>query len=199
MTVRTTDGPAYTGRWAGGLRFFAATVPARREVTGAVVRNAQGTIIGINERGIPRREVRRRVLAERGGLGVQLVRRTGDPPCLTAFAADLPPARRYCTDLDPGIPIDGPFLPYSATVTVPCSPRERARLRPHGRPVRHPGRAAGRRPDGARSRISLRGEDAFVAFLPDARVRGLRSGDHRVALDLPPASAQCGYSASRGF
>ena len=199
VTVHTTDGPGYTGRWAGGVRFFAATVPARREVTGAVVRNAEGTIIGISERGIPRREVRRRVLAERAGLGVQLVRRTGDPPCLAAFAADLPPARRYCTDLDPGIPIDGPFFPYSATVTVPCSPRSALVYGRMGDRFAAPAVLL----DGGRTvrtrRIPLRGEDAFVAFLPDARVRGLRSGDHRVALDLPPASSQCGYSADRGF
>jgi hypothetical protein len=199
VTARTTDGPAYTGRWAGGLRFFAATVPVRREVTGAVVRNAEGTIIGVSERGIPRREVRRRVLAERGGVGVQLVRQTGEPPCLTALAGDLPATRGYCTDLDPGTPIDGPFLPYSATVKVPCSPR---RALVYGRtgdgfatPVVL---LAGGRTGRAR-RIPLRGKDGFVAFLPDARVRGLRSGRHRVALDLPPASSQCGYSADRAF
>jgi hypothetical protein len=48
-------------------------------------------------------------------------------------------------------------------------------------------------------RIPLRGEDAWVAFLPDAGVRGLRSGRQRVVLDLPPASSQCGYSADRAF
>ena len=147
----------------------------------------------------PRREVRRRVLAERAGLGVQLVRRTGDPPCLTAFAADLPPTRRYCTDLDPGIPIDGPFFPYSATVTVPCSPRSALVYGRMGDRFATPVVLL----DGGRTvrtrRIPLRGEDAFVAFLPDARARGLRSGDRRVALDLPPASSQCGYSADRGF
>ena len=199
VTVETTAGEAYTGNWAGDVRFFAATVPARREVTGAVVRNAEGTIIGISKRGIVRREVRRRVLAERRGRGVQLVRRTGRQSCLTAFAADLPPAPRFCTDLNPGTPIDGPFLPYSGAVTVPCAPRLAV--------------AYGRMPDrfatpnvrlaGGRSvrsrRIKLRGEDAWVAFLPDARVRGLRAGDRRVALDLPPASAQCGYSADRAF
>jgi hypothetical protein len=199
VTVRTTDGPAYTGRWAGGLRFFAATVPARREVTGAVVRNADGTIIGVSDRGIVRREVQRRVLAERGGLGVQLVRRTGDPPCLTAFATDLPPAARYCTDLDPGMPIDGPFHSYSATVVVPCSPRRALAYGRMGDAFATPVvRLDGGRTVRAR-RIPLRGKDAFVAFLPDARVLGLRSGDRRVALDLPPASAQCGYSADRAF
>jgi hypothetical protein len=199
VTVPTTDGPAYAGRWAGRVRFFAATVAARREVTGAMVRDASGTIIGISERGVPRHEVRRRMLAERGSRGVQLVRRTGHAPCLTAVAADLPPAPRFCTDLDPGIPIDGPFLPYGGAVVVPCSPRL---------PL-----AYGRMPDRfaaphvllaggetVRSRrIPLRGEDAWVAFLPDARVRGLRSGPRRVALDLPPASAQCGYAVGRGF
>jgi hypothetical protein len=199
VTVRTTNGPAYTGRWAGGVRFFAATVPARREVTGAVVRNARGTIIGVSQRGIPRREVHRRVLAERGGLGVQLVRGTGHPPCLTAFAADLPPARSYCTDLDPGTPIDGPFHPHSATVVVPCSPRGALAYGRMGDEFATPVvRLDGGRMVRAR-RIPLRGKDAFVAFLPDARVLGLRSGDRRVALDLPPASSQCGYSADRAF
>jgi hypothetical protein len=199
VTVRTTDGPAYTGRWAGGVRFFAATVPARRDVTGAVVRNADGTIIGVSERGIPRREVRRRVLAERGGRGVQLVRRTGDAPCLTAFAADLPPSRSYCTDLDRGTPIDGPFLPYGGTVVVPCSPRGALAYGRMGDRFAAPVvLLAGGRTVRAR-RIPLRGEDAFVAFLPDARVRGLRAGDRRVPLDLPPGSSQCGYSADRAF
>lgn len=199
MTVRTTDGPAYTGRWAGGLRFFAATVPARRQVTGAVVRNADGTIIGVSERGIPRREVSRRVLAERGGHGVQLVRRTGEPPCVTAFAADLPPTARYCTDLHPGTLIDGPFLPYAGTVVVPCSPRRALAYGRMGDGFATPVvLLAGGRAVHAR-RIPLRGKDAFVAFLPDARVRGLRSGDRRVALDLPPASEQCGYSVDRGL
>jgi hypothetical protein len=199
VTVPTTDGAAYTGRWAGGLRFFAAIVPARREVTGAVVRNADGIIIGVSERGIPRPEVRRRVLAERDGLGVQLVRRTGDPPCLTAFATDLPPAQSYCTDLDPGTPIDGPFWPYGGTVVVPCSPRRALAYGRMGDRYATPVVLL----DGGRTvrarRLPLRGEDAFVAFLPDGRVRGLRSGDHRVALDLPPASSQCGYSVDRGF
>ncbi len=47
--------------------------------------------------------------------------------------------------------------------------------------------------------ISLRGDDAWVAFLPNATVRGLRAGEHRVRLRLPPASSQCGYSVSRFF
>ena len=43
-------------------------------------------------------------------------------------------------------------------------------------------------------------EDAWIAYLPDARVLGLRAaGDEAVSLNLPPASAQCGYSASRSF
>jgi hypothetical protein len=57
--------------------------------------------------------------------------------------------------------------------------------------------------DGGRTvraeRIALRGEDGWVSFIPDARVRGLRSGEHGVALDLPPASAQCGYDVGRRF
>jgi hypothetical protein len=150
VTVRTTDGPGYTGRWAGGV-------------------------------------------------GVQLVRRIGDAPCLTAFADDLPPTRRHCTNLHPGTPIDGPFLPYSGTVVVPCAPRAALAFGRMGDGFPAPVV----RLDGGRTvrtqRIPLRGKDAFVAFLPDARVRGLQSGGHRVALDLPPAGSQCGYSADRGF
>lgn len=198
VTVPTTDGAAYVGRWAGDVRFFAAAVGAGREVTGAVVRAADGTIIGISGRRVPRPQVRT-VLAKRGGRGVQLVRREGAPPCMTAFAADLAPAPRFCTDLDPGIPIDGPYLPYSGAVVVPCAPR---RALAYGR---LPDRLAAPRIELAggrtvRSRIvSLRGEDAWLAFLPDVAVRGLRSGDHRAPLRLPPASEQCGYSVVRSF
>jgi hypothetical protein len=199
VTVPTTDGPAYTGRWAGDVRFFTARIDAGREVTGAIVRNAAGTIIGISKRGVPRSEVRRTVLAERRGQGLHLVRREGDQPCLTAFATDPPPAPRFCTDLDPGTQIDGPFLPYSGAVTVACTPRQ---AMAYGRfPDRLPAPRVILEGDRTiRSRtIPLRGEDAWVAFLPDARVRGLRSGKHRVPLRLPPASQQCGYSADRHF
>jgi hypothetical protein len=199
VTVRTTVGAGYAGRWAGDVRFFAAAVGAHRQVTGALVRNADGTIIGISERGAPRPKVRRIILAERGGRGVELVHRQGDPPCVTAFAADLPRAARLCTDLNPGTQIDGPYLPYSGAVTVPCAPR---RALAYGR---LPDRLAAPRIMLAggrtvRSRIiPLRGDDAWVAFLPDAAVRGLRSGRHRAPLRLPPASTQCGYTAERYF
>jgi hypothetical protein len=181
------------------VRFFAAAVDPGTEVTGAVVRDAAGVVIGVSEHGIVRRSVHRRVLAERDGRGVQLVRRTGRPPCLTAFAADLPPAPRFCTDLDPGTPIDGPVYLYRGTVLVPCTPRLAI--------------AYGRMPDGRRTpqvlldgggsvrarRLKLRGEDGWVAFLPDAGVRGLRGGGSRAPLRLPPAGEQCGYSVSRSF
>jgi hypothetical protein len=199
VSVRTADGAAYAGQWAGRVRFFAASVGAGREVTGAIVRDADGRVIGISERGVPRPQVRRTVVAERGGSGVHLVRRAGDPACLTPFAADLPPAPRFCTNLDPGTQIDGPHLPYSGAVTVPCAPR---RALAYGR---MPDRFAAPRVllDRGRSvrsrRISLRGEDAWVAFLPDAAVRGLRSGRHSVPLDLPPAGSLCGYTAERRF
>jgi hypothetical protein len=199
VTVGTTDGAAYTGRWAGDVRFFAAAVGPGRDVMRAVVRDAAGTIIGISEHGIPRPKVRRTVLAERGGRGVELVRREGGPPCLTAFAADLPPAPRFCTDPDPATPIDGPYLPYGGAVTVPCAPR---RALAYGRmPDALPApRVVLDRGRTVRSRtISLRGEDAWVAFLPEAAVRGLRAGEHRAPLRLPPASAQCGYTADRSF
>jgi hypothetical protein len=48
-------------------------------------------------------------------------------------------------------------------------------------------------------RIRLRGEDAWVAFLPDAQVNRLRAGRAGVPLGLPPAGAQCGYSVERAF
>jgi hypothetical protein len=107
--------------------------------------------------------------------------------------------RSFCTDLDRGTPIDGPCLPYSGAVTVPCGPR---RALAYGRmPDRLPAPRVvldGGRTVGARV-ISLRGEDDWVALLPDAGVRGLRAGGHRVPLRLPPASAQCGYTARRSF
>src|SRR5215218_9671088 len=68
--------PPYTGRWAGKVRFFAAAVDPGREVTGAVVRNTAGDVIGISERGIVRRRTHRRVVAEQAGRGVAIVRRT---------------------------------------------------------------------------------------------------------------------------
>jgi hypothetical protein len=197
VTAATTDGSAYQGRWAGDVRFFAATVPADRRVTGAVVRDADGTIIGISPHGIPERH--RRVLAARGGRGIELVRRTGHPPCVTAFATQAPPAPRLCTDLDPGQVIDGPTYFYSGVVTVPCAPR---RAIAYGRmPDRRAApvvRLTGGRTIRSR-RIRLRGEDAWVAFLPDAQVNRLRAGRAGVPLGLPPAGAQCGYSVERAF
>jgi hypothetical protein len=198
-TVKTTEGAAYAGRWAGDVRFFATTVGSNREVTGAVVRDADGTIIGISRRGVPRRAVRRAVLAERGGRGVQLVRREGDQPCLTAFAAQAPPVPRFCTDLDPGVQIDGPYLPYSGAVLVPCAPRRAVAYgrMPDRLPAPRVSMDGGRK---IRSRvIRLRGEDAWVAFLPEGTVRGLRAGEHRVPLRLPPAGEQCGYALARSF
>jgi hypothetical protein len=199
VAVPTTDGPAYTGAWAGDLRYFAAAVPADREVTGAIVHNRHGRIIGISRRGVVRRTTTRRVVVERDGVGLAIVRRTGDAPCLTAFATELAPPPRYCISRNRGIPIDGPVYPYSASIVVPCSPR---RALAYGR------MAAGHAPPRVRlangqtvrsRRIALRGEDAWFAFLPDAGVIGLRAGKQRVAVDLPAPSAQCGYSLRRGF
>jgi hypothetical protein len=191
MTVGTTPGSAYAGRWAGHVRFFAAAGGADREVVGAVVRNRHGHVIGVSSRGIPRPAIQRRTLAEHDGLGIALVRRAGASDCVVAF----PAADRYCTDPKPGVPIDSGPLPYSATVTVPCAPRGAM--------------AYGRIPDDSAlprvfldgatvtpRRIRLRGEDAWVAFLPDAPVIGL-GGGFRPSLALPPASAQCGYKLSR--
>jgi hypothetical protein len=82
---------------------------------------------------------------------------------------------------------------------IPCAPR---RALAYGR---FPDRLRAPRVvlDGGRTvrsrTISLRGEDAWVAFLPDAAVRGLRAGSRRVPLRLPPASAQCGHNVERVF
>ncbi len=73
VTVATTDGAAYTGRWAGRLRFFAASVPAGRKVVGATIRNAAGTIIGESAKGVVEKRVNRRALLDR----VQLIHETG--------------------------------------------------------------------------------------------------------------------------
>jgi hypothetical protein len=199
VTLATTDGPAYTGHWAGKVRFFAAAVDPAREVAGAVVRNAAGAVIGVSERGIVRRRTHRRVVAERDGRGVQVVRRTGEQPCLTPFAADLPPAGRLCFDPDPGTPIDGPFYLYRGSVIVPCAPRLAFA---YGR-MPDDRRAPEVLLDGGRSvrarRLAFPGDDGWVAFLPDTGVRGLKGGRSKVPLRLPPASEQCGYSLFRAF
>ena len=199
VTLATTDGPAYTGRWAGKVRFFAAAIDPASEVTGAVVRNAAGDVIGVSERGIVRRRTRRRVVAEQDGRGVAIVRRTGKPPCLTPFAADLPPAGRLCFDPDPGTPIDGPFYLYRGSVIVPCAPRLAFA---YGR-MPDDRRAPEVLLDGGRSvrarRLAFPGDDGWVAFLPDTAVRGLKGGRSRLSLRLPPASEQCGYSLFRAF
>ena len=196
VTVRATAG-AYGGVWAGRVRFFIARVPAEAEVVGATVRNAAGTVIGISDRGVPSPRQTSRVLVERGGIGLQLIRREGDEPCVTALPG---PAPRYCTVRNPGTPIDGPIRRYSATIVVTCAPRAAI--------------AYGRIADEQRlpevllegggvvraTRIPLADEDAWIAYLPDTRVLGLRAaGDEAVSLNLPPASTQCGYSASRSF
>jgi hypothetical protein len=192
LTVPTIDGAAYAGRWAGKVRFFTARVRAGREVTGAIVRDAGGTIIGTKPHGIPRARVRRRtVLAERDGL--RLVR---EAPC---FAAEVPDAPRFCFEPNPRTPIDGPFHQYRGAVTVACAPRL---AMAYGRV---PDKAATPQVllDGAPAirarRIRLAGDDAWVAFLPDVAVKGFRAGTSGVPLGLPPASRQCGYSAARAF
>ncbi|HZB77463.1 MAG TPA: hypothetical protein VE526_14630 [Solirubrobacteraceae bacterium] len=90
IVVATTAGADYTGRWAGDVRFFAAAVGRARDVTRAIVRDAAGAIIGIGERGAPRPRIRRRVLAERDGLGVHLVRRGSSPACVGACLDERP-------------------------------------------------------------------------------------------------------------
>jgi hypothetical protein len=130
---------------------------------------------------------------------MSLVRSADVGESLSGAGGELPAAPRFCTDLDPGTPIDGPLRSYTGAVSVSCSPR---RAIAYGRfPDRSPAPrvvlAGGRT---VRSRtIALRGENAWVAFLPDATVRELRAGKDRVRLRLPPASRQCGYSTTRSF
>jgi hypothetical protein len=132
-------------------------------------------------------------------MGIEMVRRTGGPPCLRAFATDAPPVPEFCTDLSPGQQIDGPPIPYSGSITVACAPRRaivygRMPDRLHAPVVRL---AAGK---SVRSRrIRLRGEDAWVAFLPDAGIRGLRSDSANVRVKLPAAGEQCGYRTEHRF
>ena len=190
VTLATTAGPAYTGRWAGKVRFFAAAVDPAREVTGAVVRNAAGAVIGVSERGIVRRRRTAAWSAERDGRGVAIVRRTGEQPCLTPFAADLPPARGFCFDPDPGTPIHGPFHRYRGSVIVPCAPRLAfASAACPTTAARPEVLLAGGRSVRAR-RLTFPGDDGWVAFLPDAGVRGLKGGRAcRLRLPPPPSSA----------
>ena len=199
VVMPATDGPAYTGRWAGKVRFFAAQVPAARTVVRAVVRDVTGRTIGITERSVPDSQGSRRVLAEQNGLRLQVVRRPGEQPCVETFVADLAPGPRFCTVRRPGVPIDGPVRQYSSAVVVSCTPRSALAY----------GRLSDRLAlpevvlaDGRRvkaRRIALDGDDAWYAFLPDAAVRTLRGGKAVAELHLQPASAQCGYSVSRRF
>ena len=110
------------------------------------------------------------------------------------------PAPRYCTVRNPGTPIDGPIRRYSATIVVSCAPRGAIA---YGRVADEQRLPAVLLEGGGvvrATRIPLADEDAWIAYLPDARVLGLRAaGDEAVALNLPPASAQCGYTASRSF
>ena len=89
---------------------------------------------------------------------------------------DLPAAPIFCTDPDPGTPIDGPFRPYSGAVTVSCSPR---RAIVYGRfPDRLPAPRSCSREAGPSVADDLpERRERWVAFLPDAPVRGLRAGD----------------------
>lgn len=199
VTVPTTDGPAYTGRWAGKVRFFAASVPAGRKVVRTVVRDAGGRAIGIRAGGVVAPNVNRRVLAEQAGVRVQVYRIPGFPLCLTAFVADLAPSPTFCPTRDPGTRIDGPVRDYSGAVVVSCTPRLALAygVLPSG--ARTPEVVLG---DGRRvkaRRVALAGADAWYAFVGDTPVRALQAGEARVALDLPPASAQCGYSLRRAF
>ncbi len=199
VTVSTVDGAAYTGRWAGRLRFFAAAVPAGAKLTGATVRDAAGTIIGESPDGRVAAPPNRRLLFDGGGLGLQLVRYPGQQPCVSAVDTDDTPAPDFCTDPHPGIPIDGPYHAYSGGIVVSCSAR--AAL------------AYGRLDDKAAlpqvlldgggtvtaTRIKLPFRDAWVAPLPDATVLGFRAGKSTTKFRLPPASQQCGYRIARSF
>lgn len=199
VTVPTTTAPAYTGRWAGKVRFFAAEVPAARTVVRAVVRDARGRAIGVSDRSLGRSSVNRRVLAEQGGVRLQVVRQAGAQPCVTAFVADLAPAPSFCTVRNPGRPIDGPFHTYRAAVVVSCTPRlalAYGRIA-DGMAVPEVVLAGGRRIKGRR--VALPDDDAWFAFAPDAAVERIRAGKDQARLDLPPASAQCGYSVDRAF
>ncbi|WP_028062241.1 hypothetical protein [Solirubrobacter soli] len=185
ITVRTTR---YTGRW--DVRLFSADVGVRRDVVRVVVRNAAGAVIGTGADRVPH-PVGRRVLAQRAGVRLQVA---GSPACVSAAFGP-----GFCTIRNPGTPIDGPFLPYHGAVVVPCDTRVAL--------------IYGRFPDelatptvlldGGRKlrtrRVSLPGEDAWFAFLPDVGVRGFRAGKRSVPLRLPPASAQCGYRLARSF
>jgi hypothetical protein len=184
LTVKTTDGPAYAGRWAGRVRFFIA--PVSRTVKRVIVRNAAGAIIGLGN-GVTPAVSRIRDLGD----GVELVRNTVGWRCLTAATPHSP---AFCTDPDPGTQIDGPFLPYRGAVVVTCEPR---RAIAYGR---FPDDGAVPRIGSIRARrIALEGDDGWVAVLPDAPVTELRAGKRSVKLKLPPASAQCGYDLARSF
>ena len=162
---------------------------------GATIRNAAGTIIGENVKGVVDTSVNRGALLDR----VQLIREAGEQPCVTAVSGDDTSAPRFCTNPHPATPIDGPYLPYSGAVLVSCSPRSAIAYGrfPDGEPVPSVVLDGGQTVRARRIRLPYL--DAWVAPLPDTTVLGLRVGKHRATLRIPPAGQQCGYSVARYF
>jgi hypothetical protein len=192
IQAETTDGPAYTGRYAGRVRFLAVEVPAGADVRRAFPRDAEGRRIGriyVNP-GTTQRSRRR------FAPGLVVERETYGRGHQDACVRPRTP-RGEIGSL--GLCSFFESLGAQALVAVSCSPRRAVvfgglprgvrsvvlqlaggdRLRPSVRRVRDLGRV-------------------WTAVLPlDARLRALRYRGKLGTrpLRVPPASRQCGYEA----
>ena len=184
VTVSTVDGAAYTGRWAGRLRFFAAAVPA-----GARLRDRPRRRRNDHRRIAKRTRCRtadRCLLFDGGGLGLQLVRYPGQQPCVSAVDTD--------DNSRPGL-LHRPASGHPDRRPLPRVLRRHRRvlLSPRGSrlwPARRQGRAA----PGASRRRRNRHRHAHQATLPrrlgrpsspDATVLGFRAGKSATKFRLP--------------
>jgi hypothetical protein len=194
-SVPTTTGPAYTGRYAGHVRFFIATVP-RGTVATAVLRDAGGHELAAG----PVFVADEPKLVGRGrlaGLGVTALRVPG--------VIDTAARSQLCVRLA-GVDLGGlellldPILcvhrRYSAPVVAaaPCDHRRSALVGvvPRGSHALRVQLADGRtvRPLLAKLGRAL----LWIARPPrGGRVTGVRYRHHTVPLRLPPRDRQCGY------
>lgn len=210
LTVATTAGPAYAGRFAGRLRFLAAKVPRGRLVERAVARDADGRRLG---RGFVFGAFTNEVVARIPP--ALTVRRLGGGPegsvrvghCVRPNAARGLAAFLACRDRRDAV----------AVAYASCAPRRLLLFGYLPRGVRAVDVELG-----DRSRVAARvvrlgpeaGGGRVWTYVPDrdAAIRAVVYSDRpprpfprierperRQPFVLPPVAGQCGYDASDGF
>ncbi len=205
----TTDGPAYTGRYAGKLRYLLAQVPAGRRVVRAILRGAGGQRLGRTDVVLPLHDRRVRRLGSTG-LTVRHLQGGSEGHPLEAFCV-LPSGAGLFSGSGGACSTDSA---PSALATVSCRPRRALIYGRLPRGVRGvalvlaDGRELGARV--IRLRASEGGVRAWTLVPPrGADVRAVRflgrlprpdrfaSRPKRLQpFRLPPAARQCGYDTS---